>query len=66
MATVIVDSSSAKRGRHVVDLTDEAARARVADYQAAFGLPSPLHHQPLPVVVAKGSWKRLRDLVHRS
>jgi hypothetical protein len=37
----------------------------MADYEQAFGLPSPLHHHTLPEVVGRRGIGRLRSLLHR-
>ena len=53
-------------GRHVIDLTQlPSPEIRMADYEKAFGMPSALHHQPLPVVVTRRGVGRLRSLVSR-
>ncbi|MDP9182159.1 MAG: hypothetical protein M3P04_05220 [Actinomycetota bacterium] len=53
-------------GRHVIDLTQlPSSEIRMADYEKAFGLPSALHQQPLPLLVTRRGVGRLRSFVSR-
>ena len=51
---------AATTARRVIDLTDDRHPAgRMADYEAAFGLPSALHEHPHPVPVRTRGMARL-------
>ena len=57
---------AATSARRVIDLTDDRHPAsRMADYEAAFGLPSALHEHPHPVVERTRGITRLGRMTPR-